>query len=72
MEPKKYFIVTNLNTKEEIYVNTLEDLGRITGCTPTMFTKMTPAELWILGDWQVICDETKPVCTYYYKNLWRD
>ena len=68
---KKYYIVTNLKTKEETLVNTLEDLESITGMKASAFKGMTPAELWVIDDYQIICDETKPVCTYYYKNLWR-
>ena len=70
--PRKYYIVTNLKTKEETYVNTLEDLENLTGMKASTFKAMTPAELWVIDDYQIICDETKPVCTYYYKNLWRD
>lgn len=69
--PKKYYIVTNLTTKEETLVNTLEDLQILTGIDASTFKAMQRAELWIIDDYQIICDETRPVCDYYYKNLWR-
>lgn len=69
--PRKYYIITNLKTKEETYVNTLEDIERITGIQASTFRAMTPAELWVIDDYEIICDETKPACTYYCKNLWR-
>lgn len=69
--PKKYYIVTNLKTNEETLVNTLEDLEILTGIAGSAFKGMSPAELWIIDDYQIICDETRPVGTYNYKNLWR-
>lgn len=69
--PKKYYIVTNLTTNEETLVNTLEDLEILTGIDASAFKGMKPAELWIIDDYQIICDQTRPVCNYYYKNLWR-
>ena len=71
MTPKKYYIVTNLITNEEVLVNTLEDLINITGCPKGILAGMKPAELIVIDDWQIICDETKPIETWYYKNLWR-
>lgn len=69
--PKKYYIVTNLKTNEETLVNTLEDLEILTGIGASTFKGMKPAALWIIDDYQIICDETRPVGTYNYKNLWR-
>lgn len=39
--PRKYYIITNLKTKEETYVNTLEDIERITGIQASTFRAMT-------------------------------
>ena len=67
----RYFVVTDLQTKEERIVATEKELESITGWCRTVFMKMLPSEVYYIGGNKVACHEIDSYKSYY-KNLWRD
>jgi len=72
MRPRIYYLVTNTDDKSTVYVNTPDEIENITGIEANLFRNMEPAQLIIINHWEIICDQTMPKTTMYYKNLWRD
>ena len=72
MKPRIYYIVTNTDDNTTVYVNNTKEIEELTGVERGLFYKMLPGELYIINHWQIICDQTMPKDSMYYKNLWRE
>lgn len=65
------FTLTNMVTNEATYTNDIKVVEEITNFYRMNFDRMSPSDIYYIGDYKVECEVTSEY-SMYYKNLWRE